>query len=69
MKSISEDYCKEAFNKYLETQLPLLALSWFPVPLAEEPPDYYLHIDGKKYAVEMTTLMEKRDVGISSFPI
>ena len=41
---------------------------WCEVRQQDEPPDYYLAVDGTEYAVEVSTLMETLSVGALSLP-
>jgi hypothetical protein len=63
MKSASEEFCKDGFDKFLKNLLPDSVISWDEVAKKDEPPEFYLFIDAKKYAVEVTTLMQKVSVG------
>ena len=63
MKSKSEELCKSCFDKYLREQLPDSNVVWEDVEQRYEPPDFYLTIDNAKYAVEVTILILKADVG------
>ena len=69
MKSPSEELCKNSFDKLLRNLLPYSSISWEDVPQIYEPPDYYLSIDGMKYAVEVTILMKKVNVGKKYQPL
>ena len=63
MKSKSEEFCKSCFDKYLRKLLPDSNIVWEDVEQRYEPPEFYLTIDGEKYAVEVTRLLLKADVG------
>ncbi len=63
MKSKSEELCKSSFDKYLRKISPTLSLSWTEVEQKAEPPEFYLSANGVIYAVEITTLVQKVDVG------
>jgi hypothetical protein len=62
-KSASEEFCKDRFEEFLKNLLPGSIISWNPVEKKDEPPDFYLSVDGIKYAVEVTRLMQKVTVG------
>jgi len=63
MKSKSEEFCKDRFDRFLKGLLPNSTISWEEVAPADEPPEFYLSVDGTKYAVEVTILMQKAGVG------
>jgi hypothetical protein len=63
MKSKSEEYCKTSFDRYLKKIVPASTILWEDVEQKNEPPDYFLSVDKKIYAVEVTILMQKVDVG------
>jgi hypothetical protein len=62
-KSASEKFCKNSFDDFLRNLLPDSVISWACVEQKDEPPDFFLFVDGTKYAVEVTILMQKFDVG------
>ena len=62
MKSESEKFCKNSFDKYLRKINPALSLDWTDVEKKDEPPDFYLSTNGVIYAVEATKLIQKVDV-------
>ena len=59
MKSKVEEHCKSKFRRHLELSADIPQQVWEE----SETPDYYLYVDGTKYAVEVTTLVEKVEVG------
>jgi hypothetical protein len=63
MKSESEEFCKDSFNEYLRKITPASSLIWKEVELKAEPPEFYLSVNGTIYAVEVTILMQKVNVG------
>lgn len=63
MKSASEEFCKSCFDKYLRELLPDSNIVWEDVEQRHEPPDYYLTLNSAKYAVEVTILILKADIG------
>ena len=63
MKSDSEEFCKDKFDKYLKNLFSHSVIVWEEVPQKDEPPEFYLLINGSKYAVEVTILMQKVNVG------
>jgi hypothetical protein len=63
MKSESEEFCKHSFDNYLRKIIPSSNLTWDEVKKEDEPPDFYLSVNGTIYAVEVTILMQKVNVG------
>jgi hypothetical protein len=63
VKSASEEFCKDSFDKFLANLLPDSVMLWHEVEQRDEPPEFYLVVDGTKYAVEVTQLMQKVNVG------
>ena len=63
MKSQSEEFCKMCFDTHLRNIIPTSNLLWKGVEQKAEPPDYYLSVNNTKYAVEVTMLMQKTNVG------
>lgn len=63
MKQNDEELCKLRFNEYLTNFFPEEIIKWEDVPKESEPPDYYLLLNEIQYAVEVTDLVEKIDVG------
>ena len=68
-KKHSEELCKNSFDRFLKNLLPYSSISWEDVPQKCEPPDYYLCIDDNRYAVEVTILMKKVNVGKKHKPL
>jgi len=62
-KSASEKFCKNLFHEFLKNHFPNSVISWDSVEKKDEPPDYFLFIDGTKYAVEVTIVVETVDIG------
>lgn len=62
MKSESEEFCKSNFDHYLKAMTPASGIVWREVEQRNEPPDYYLSLNGTAYAVEVSILMQKVDV-------
>jgi len=60
-KRESEEICKRSFDAYLAMKLDRKDMSWLCG--GKERPDYYLKVKGVKYAVEVTTIMEKVTMG------
>lgn len=54
-----EEHCKEMFNSYLKERLGFTEIKFIE---GDEPPDYYLEIHGKKYAVEVTTIEAQEEI-------
>lgn len=63
MKRKDEEFCKLRFHQYILGMYPAETIRWEDVPSKEEPPDFYLYLNGIKYAVEVTDMIEKIDVG------
>ena len=61
MKSENEEFCKSKFDDFIRAKLRYSSIHWDDVAQTDEPPDYFLHLDGIKYAVEVTLLMEKTE--------
>lgn len=66
MKRADEELCKSQFDMFLKAFVDLGEVTWEEVAQKNEPPDYYLLLDDVRFAVEVTTLMEKVSVGTSS---
>jgi hypothetical protein len=62
-KSASEKFCKNSFDEFLKNRLPNSVISWACVEQKDEPPDFFLFVDGTKYAVEITIIVQTVDVG------
>lgn len=65
-KSKIEKFCKKTFQKFLKNNLNIKNINW---EVGNEPPDYYLIINKRKYAVEVTTIMELVSLDNKKFPI
>ncbi len=63
MKSESEEYCKDSFDRYLKKTALASTIVWKEVEQKDEPPEFYLFVNGVKYAVEVTIMLQKVDVG------
>lgn len=66
MKRGDEEICKTQFEAFLKRFFTVSQIIWKEVAQQDEPPDYYLLLDDTKFAVEVTTLMEKVPVGTST---
>ena len=66
MKSKSEKFCKASFDTYLRKKIPTANLFWTDIEQKDEPPDYYLAVNDINYAVEVTILIQKMDVGANN---
>jgi hypothetical protein len=66
MKSPYEELCKSRFGDFLSKNSISSVQDWRE---GEEPPDFYLSMDGNDYAVEVTNLMEQLNVGRTKLPI
>lgn len=58
MKRPDEEQCREAFDTFVKRFMSCSRVTWEQVAQQNEPPDYYLLLDGMRYAVEVTTIME-----------
>lgn len=67
-KRDDEEYCRQAFSEFISSMSPCYIQSWREIEQSDEPPDYELNLDGKDYAIEVTTLMEKVRVGDLRLP-
>jgi hypothetical protein len=67
MKRKDEEFCRVAFSQHLQRQ-SFNKMAWREVPRSEEPPDYVLSIADRKFAVEITTLMEIEEIGGFRYP-
>ncbi len=64
--SESEEYCKERFEQWLKRISHIRSCDWQYEPNgAYTPPDYYLTLDGEKYAVEVA-IVEWHDPSVPS---
>ena len=59
--SKSEIICQTIFNQYLASKCTSSIIKWFD---GDEPPDYYLTVNGESYAVEVTALIERINSGL-----
>jgi hypothetical protein len=59
-KEESEQFCQSKFDEFLKSLKESSAIYW---EKGDDPPDYYLYLDGVKFAVEVTRLMSKVGVG------
>jgi hypothetical protein len=66
MKRADEELCKSQFDSFVKGFLDPAGIIWEKVRQEDEPPDYYLVLENARFAVEVTTLMEKVSVGTSS---
>lgn len=64
-RSNIEEYCKKSFQKFLNYRFNIKNTIW---EVGDEPPDYYLIIDNRKYAVEVTTIMDEVSLNNKKFP-
>jgi len=68
MKSKNEEFCKSSFDTFIRVASTPVSIRWEDVAQQSEPPDYYLYVNDTKYAVEVTILMEKLEVGNLKLP-
>lgn len=50
-----EEFCRDEFDRWLKSQHPKALVSWQD---GLEPPDFWLILNGKKYAVEVTRIVD-----------
>lgn len=60
-----EQYACERFEAYVRERLPTAEIEWEE---GEDPPDCYLQIDGRRFAVEITTIVDYVVVGTETIP-
>lgn len=53
-----EEHCKEVFNTFLKQYYRDVDIIWTPGD-RNKPPDYFLRLRRDKYAVEITSVIEK----------
>ncbi len=69
-KTISEERCRERFERWLRTYIQHSHMSWEKEPNGPETaPDYDLNLDGKQFAVEVTCVMHHRVVEGKELPL
>jgi len=66
MKRADEELCKTQFETFLRGFFAPAEMNWMEVDQLYEPPDYYLLLAGARFAVEVTTLLERVLVGDGS---
>jgi len=66
MKREDEEFCRMQFDTFVRSAIPPPEIGWTEVEQRDEPPDYYLYLDDARFAVEVTTLLEKVAVGTNS---
>jgi hypothetical protein len=57
-KRKDEEICRECFEVLAKVSLHCSTVEWYEVPKSDEPPDWFLTLDGKRFAVEATTITE-----------
>jgi hypothetical protein len=63
MKRGDEEECKARFDAFLSQYFVRSEITWEEVAQKDEPPDYYLLLDGTRFAVEVTQIVERHQVG------
>ena len=53
IKRNDEEFCRKQLDRYLRDQHPTAAMEWHP----SERPDFWLSVDGQRFAVEVTQLL------------
>lgn len=61
-KRYDEELAKSAFTKFLNTRPEQYKITWVAVPQEFEPPDYYINIEGMRYAVEVTAIIDQIEI-------
>ena len=59
-KHRGQEFARIAFHEYLLRQAKRESIQWEAV--APDPPDYFLTLDGTRFAVEVTAMMEKMTI-------
>lgn len=67
-KRYDEELAKSAFTKFLNAQPERYSIIWEAVPRKFEPPDYYVFIEGKRYAVEITAIFDQIELNGIEYP-
>lgn len=62
IKREDEERVRSAFDAWLGS-VGVQTRDWYAVPTTEEPPDFHLQLSDGKYGVEVTTLMDRLDLG------
>jgi hypothetical protein len=57
-----EEQAKGYFNGFLEARYSPRDILWED---GDEPPDYWLTLSGARYAVEVTSILERANIGTS----
>ncbi len=58
-----EEFCRDEFDRWLKDQLPGTSISWAD---GSEPPDFWLSLNGRKYAVEVTRILCEDDRAVTA---
>jgi hypothetical protein len=66
MKRADEEFCKTQFDAFLRRFFASPGVVWEEVAQQDEPPDYYLLLGNARFAIEVTTLVERVPVGSAS---
>lgn len=67
-KRKDEEFCKTKFDEFIKKISKAGSIRWEDVDQKDEPPDYYLYLNDVKYAVEISALIEKIDIGNRILP-
>ncbi len=68
MKSEDEEFARRRFDQFLRNQNPAADPTWVEVDQKDEPPDYWLLLDGCEYAVEVTGVHTRVKLGNQDKP-
>ena len=64
MKNDRENFCREAFDRFLREYVGIKNIEWAAVPNGEDPPDFYVKCGQETFAVEVTSTEVMRDATI-----
>jgi len=66
MRLDREEFCAEAFDRFLVENFGARDMLWTHVPRGQDPPDFYLTMGLDRYAVEVTSTEVMRDVAVGA---
>jgi hypothetical protein len=56
-----EKFCRDEFNRWLKERYPNAQIAWEDE--SNDPPDFWLRLNGKRYAVEVTRILDEQERG------
>jgi len=68
MKREDEEFARSEFDRFLRGRTGDEKPVWDEVAQAEEPPDFYLSLGAKRYAVEVTGILSQTELGAGRVP-